>query len=67
MASIGEITVPVNVEPSERLKALIAEEVARQLKDIRNLPLDELAKAIGEKLARHIRMQGIVQSGGRCL
>lgn len=42
----------------EQLKALIAAEVARQLKDIRNLPLDELAKAINERLAKHMCLQG---------
>lgn len=58
MAKVGSITIPVDIEPDEKLKALIAEEVKRQLADIRNLPLDELAKVIGEKLAQRIRLHG---------
>ena len=63
MAKVDAITIPVDFEPSERLRTLIAEEVARQLKDIRNLPLDELAKAIDERLARQLR----IQTGARAL
>lgn len=62
MGKVGSITIPVDIEPGEKLKALIAAEVARQLADIRNLPLDELTKAIGEKLAQRIRLHGGMRS-----
>ncbi len=53
MPKIEEITVPVNIELSDKLKALIAAEVARQLQEA----TDKLAEAVEKRIAQRMRLQ----------
>lgn len=53
MAKVETITVPVDVELSDKLKALIAAEVARQLQAAK----DELVDAVEKRIVTHMHLQ----------